>query len=110
MSNANTSSYDSTLSVPYDSESWSVADVLAEMMAGAYAHNACVELYGYRFYNNTSGGEPPNAWRIHPPDGNAAIDAINLDRFQSAAEIEAYLLGLAENQERRGGRNKDTES
>ena len=113
MSDAGNASHGPAFSVPNDSDPWSVADRLAEMMAGVYAHNACVELYGYRLYNNTSGEEPPNVWTIHPPEdvkNHRAIDAINLDRFKSAAEIEAYLLELAENQDRRDGRNKDTES
>ena len=37
--------------------------------------------------------EKANVWRVHPPDGGRAIDALNLDSFRSAGEIEAYLLG-----------------
>jgi len=88
-------------SVP-DDEPWSVADILGEMMSGAYAHGACVDLFGYHCYNATI-DEAANVWTIHPPDGGRAIDAVNLGAFGSAAEIESYLLDLAEREERRGG-------
>jgi len=94
-------------SAPDEDEPWSVADVLAEMMAGWYAHGASVDLFGYRCYNSTVSDELANVWTIHPPDGGRAIDAVNLDQFASAAEIESYLLDLAEREERHGGDDDD---
>ena len=82
-------------SAPDDDEPWSVADILAEMMSGAYAHGARVDLFGYQCYNATI-DETANVWTIHSPDGGRAIDAINLSALASAAEIENYLLDIVE--------------
>ena len=81
-----------THSVPNDDEPWSVADVLGEMMSGAYAHGERVDLFGYRCYNSTAGDEFANVWTVHPPDDGRAIDALNLDNFATASEVETYLL------------------
>ena len=82
------------LSVPSD-DGWSVADALAEMMAGGYAHGAWVEVYGYKLYNATISDDLANVWTVHPPDEAdecRAVDAINLDNFATASEIETHLL------------------
>jgi hypothetical protein len=89
-------------SAPDDDEPWSLADVLGEMMSGAYAHGVRVDLFGYQCFNSTI-DEAVNVWTIHPPDGGRAIDAINLSAFATAAEIESYLLDLAEREERHRG-------
>jgi hypothetical protein len=89
-------------SAPDEDEPWSVADILAEMMGGRYTHGARVDLFGYSCYNSTVSDELANVWTIHRPDGGRAIDAINLGAFGSAAEIESYLLDIAEREERRG--------
>ena len=36
--------------------------------------------------------EKANIWRVHPPAGGRVIDALNLDSFRFASEVEAYLL------------------
>ena len=82
------------MSVPSD-DGWSVADVLAEMMAGGHAHGTCIEVYGYKLYNSTISDDLANVWRVHPPDEAEdcrAGDAINLDNFATASEVETYLL------------------
>ena len=82
------------MSVPSD-DGWSVADVLAEMMAGGHAHGAWVEVYGYKLYNSTISNDLANVWTVHPPDEAdecRAVDAINLDNFAAASEVETYLL------------------
>jgi hypothetical protein len=79
------------MSVPSD-DGWSVADVLSGMMAGQHAHGTCIEVYGYKLYNTTISGDLANVWRVHPPDDGRAVDAINLDNFATASEIETYLL------------------
>ena len=79
-------------SVPNDDEPWSVADVLSGMMAGEYVHGVCVEVFGYRLFNCTVSDDFANVWRVHPPDGGRAIDALNLDQFRTASEVENYLL------------------
>ena len=81
-----------THSVPNDDGPWSVADVLAEMMAGAYPHGARVDIFGYQLYNSTLDEGMSNVWTVHPPDGGRAIDVLNLDNFATASEIETYLL------------------
>jgi hypothetical protein len=84
-----------TESVPSEDEPWSTADVLGGMMAGTYAHGACVEVFGYRLNNSSIDGTMPNVWTVHPPenaDGAAAIDALNLDQFATASAVEDYLL------------------
>ena len=81
-----------SVSVPNEDEPWSVHDVLSEMMAGWYSSGTCVEVHDYRLYNNAMGDEKANIWRVHPSDGGRAIDALNLDSFRSAGEIETYLL------------------
>ena len=83
------------MSVPSDDEPWSVADVLSGMMAGQHAHGTCIEVYGYELHNTTISDDLANVWRVHPPDeaeGRRAVDAINLDNFATASEIETYLL------------------
>ena len=82
-----------SVSIPNEDNPWSVHDVLSEMMAGWYSSGVCVEVHGYRLYNNAMDEEKANVWRVHPSDGGRAIDALNLDSFRSAGEIEAYLLG-----------------
>ena len=82
-----------SVSVPNEDDSWSVHDVLSEMMAGWYDSGVCVEMHDYRLYNNAMDDEKANVWRVHPPDAGRAIDALNLDSFRSAGEIEAYLVG-----------------
>ena len=81
-----------SVSVPNEDDPWSVHDVLSEMMAGWYDSGVCVEVHDYRLYNSRMDNEKANVWRVHPPDGGRAIDALNLDSFRSADEIEAYLL------------------
>lgn len=71
-------------------------------MAGVYAHGARVDVHGYHCYNTSVTEELPNVWTVHPPGDGRAVDAVNLGAFKSAAEIEAYLLDLAERRERRG--------
>ena len=56
-----------THSVPTDEGQLSVADVLGEMMSGAYPHGARVDVFGYRCYNSTLDETMPNVWAIHPP-------------------------------------------
>ena len=82
-----------SVSVPNEDDPWSVHDVLSEMMAGWYSSGVCVEIHDYRLYNNAMDDEKANIWRVHPPDGGRAIDALNLDSFRSTGEIEAFLLG-----------------
>ena len=82
-----------SVAVPNEDDPWSVHDVLSEMMAGWYSSGTCVEVHDYRLYNNAMSDEKANVWRVHPPDGGRAIDALNLDSFRSAGEIETYLLG-----------------
>lgn len=89
-----------THSVPNDDEPWSAADVLAEMMAGTYSRGACVKVFGYKLYNSTVECGMPNVWTVHTPDGGRAIDALNLDQFCTASEVESYILELAERDER----------
>ena len=81
-----------SVSVPSDDDPWSVHDVLSEMMAGWYSSGTCVEVHDYRLYNNAMDDEKANVWRVHPPNGGRAIDALNLDSFRSTGEVEAYLL------------------
>ena len=83
------------MSVPSDDEPWSVADVLSGMMAGQYGHGTCIEVYGYKLYNSTISDDLANVWTVHPPDeaeGRRAVDAVNLDAFAAASELEAFLL------------------
>ena len=80
------------ISVPSDDEPWSVADVLSGMMAGQHAHGRCIEVYGYKLYNTTISDDLANVWSVHPTDGGRAIDALNLDNFATASEVETYLL------------------
>ena len=83
------------MSVPSDDEPWSVVDVLSGMMVGQHAHGTCIEVYGYKLYNSTISDDLANVWTVHPPDEAdecRAVDAINLDNFATASEIETYLL------------------
>ena len=83
------------MSVPSDDEPWSVADVLSGMMAGQYGQGACIEVYGYELYNSTISDDLANVWTVHPPDeaeDRRAVDAVNLDAFAAASEVETYLL------------------
>ena len=80
------------VSVPNEDDPWSVHDVLSEMMAGWYDSGVCIEVHDYRLYNNAMDDEKANVWRVHPSDGGRAIDALNLDSFRSASEIERCLL------------------
>ena len=50
----------------------------------------CVEVRDYRLYNNVMDDEKASIWRVHPPDGDRAINALNLDSFRSASDVEAY--------------------
>ena len=81
-----------TYSVPNADEPWSMADVLAEMMAGAHVYGTRVDLLGYRCYNSTVDDDLANVWTIHPSDGGEAIDALNLNNFATVSEVETYLI------------------
>ena len=81
-----------SVSVPDEDDPWSIHDVLSEMMAGWYSSGTCVEVHDYRLYNNAMDDEKANVWRVHSAKGGRAIDALNLDSFRSAGEVEAYLL------------------
>ena len=81
-----------SVAVPNEDDPWSVHDVLSEIMARWYSSGVCVEVHDYRLYSNAIDDEKANVWRVHPFDGGRAIDALNLDSFRSAGEIETYLL------------------
>lgn len=75
---------------PDEDAEWTSADILGELMSGAYDHGAWVQIYGVdlRF-----GGSSllQNVWYMHPPDSDEPVEALNISTFRTASALEEYL-------------------
>lgn len=83
---------EATHSVPNEEVGYGPKEILAEMMAGAYSHGVCIEFYGLRLFNSSLDDGMPNVWTVYRPGESNGVDAVNVDNFRSASELETYLL------------------
>ena len=74
-----------------EASGYSVANTIGEMMAAGDGYLSTVEVEGYQLHSRCLDEGHPNVWSVYGPDGGQPIDAINLDNFRSAAEVEDYL-------------------
>jgi hypothetical protein len=75
---------------PGEDAKWTSADVLGELMAGAFEHGAWVRIHGVDLRLGGS-SHIQNVWYVHPPDGDEPIEVLNLGAFRTASALEDYL-------------------
>lgn len=75
------------LAAPRDGPGASTIEFVAEMLAGAYAHGAEVEYFGYTLCME---GAETVLWKVYTDDGRF-IEALNLSAFRTTTEVIGVL-------------------
>jgi hypothetical protein len=78
---------------PDEDSQWTGADIIGELMAGSYAHGAWVKIHGVDMRLG-GGSYSQNVWYIHPPGEPDPVEAVNVQAFQTASDLEEYLKNL----------------